>query len=143
MRSTVLVGGGRSPLSLYPVMRARLQKHDLTAEEFDALDSSAVKRMLHSFDWASECERQAKSGGETCDPGFGLVVGDGHILHICPGANGACRVHFHFPTKRKFLGLIPKTVQQSRMWETVSLQEADRMIDRMFLGEFDALKIRV
>ena len=124
-------------------MRVWLHKHDLTAEEFDAPDSSAAKCMLHGFDWASECERQAKSVAETCDPGFGLVAGDGHILHICPGANAACRVHFHFPGKRKLLGLFPRTVQQSRMWETVSLQEADRMIDRMFLGEFDALKTRV
>jgi hypothetical protein len=123
-------------------MRAWIQKHDLSAEEFDAPDASSAKRAFHGFDWAAECQRQAQSSGETCDPGFGLVVGDGHILHVCPDPKGACVVYLHYPSRGKLFGLLPKTVQQTRTWNAVSVEEADRMIDSMFLGHFDALTAR-
>ena len=121
-------------------MRAWIQKHDLSAEDFDTPDALAAKRVLHDFDWPGECKLQAQSSGETCDPGFGLVVGDGHMLHVCPNGKGECLVFFHYPSTKRLLGLIPKTVQQTRRWSNVPLQQADRMIDSVFRGEFDALK---
>ena len=71
---------GRLPKRLD--MRAWIQKHDLSAQEFEAPDSSAAKSALHGFDWQIELNLQARTpaGSETCDPGLGFVSGCGSVF---------------------------------------------------------------
>src|SRR5437870_3108427 len=103
-------------------MNAWLQRHNLSSEQFEIPDAAAAKEFLRRFDWASECESEARSTNDACPAGLGLVVAEGHILHICPRTNGSSLVHYHFP-KLKLLGL---TTQDSRTWDEVPFEKVER-----------------
>lgn len=122
-------------------MKAWIQRHDLSAENFEFADASAAKKALHDFDWATECRLQAESEDENaiCDPGFGLLVGDTHILHICPHPEQMCMVHFVFPKKKKLLGFIPILREATRTWKGLPLADADHMIELLFTGDYQGL----
>ena len=120
-------------------MNAWLQRHDLSSEDLEIPDAAAAKELLRKFDWASQCESEDRSTDDTCPAGVGLVVAEGHILHICPRAEGRSLVHCHFPKRSRFWGL---TSQDSRTWTEVPSEEVERMIDNLLSGEFGAIARR-
>lgn len=121
-------------------MNAWIQKHDLSADEFQVSDAADAIKRLREFDWRPECELQQNSSGEVCDPGLGLVVGDGHILHICPRSQESCTVHFHFLETKKFLFFFSKPRQDLKTWRSASIEQAERTIEYLFRGDYDAIK---
>lgn len=121
-------------------MRAWLQKHDLSSDEFEIPDASSAKKVLREFDWQDQLSRQAQATSETCDAGLGLVTDEGDILHICPGANGRSMVHFHFSDTRKLFGLFPRRVDLLKTFRDVSLDRVDQMIDALFVHDFERIK---
>jgi hypothetical protein len=122
-------------------MKAWLQRHDQSAAEFEVVDAAAAIRILGEFDWRAERELQAQNPGDTCDPGLGLMVGDGHLLHLCPDGDGCCLVHFHQPARSRILwfGRSRKTVQS---WRAVPPELAGRMIEDLFNGNYESLRRR-
>ena len=112
-------------------MKAWIQKHDFTSQEFEAPDSSYAKRVLGEFDWLAELNQQAEEGTETCDPGLGLVMEDGHILHLCPNGRKRHLIHFHFPRKNRFSALILGGLQTETLFN-ISLEKAEQMIDAFY-----------
>jgi hypothetical protein len=122
-----------------PEMNAWLQRHDLSAEEFEIPDAAAAKELLRGFDWAAERTREVHGSGETCLAGLGLVVAPGHILHICPGGDGRSLVHYHFPKRQRFSVLASRV---SRTWTEVPSEEVERMIDQLFIGDFEGIANR-
>ena len=118
-------------------MNAWLQRHDLSSEEFEITDAVAAKELLRRFDWASERELEAHSKDDTCPAGLGLVAAEGHVLHICPGRDGHSLVHYHFPKKPNLLGLRSHGLLT---WTEVLSEEAERMIDHFFSGDFDVIR---
>ena len=121
-------------------MRAWLQKHDLSSEEFEIPDASNAKKILGEFDWQGELSRQLQTTSETCDPGLGLVTDDGDILHICPGTCGRCMVHFHFSDTRRVFGLFSRKVDLLKTFRDVSLYRVHQMIDAFFVHDFERIK---
>ena len=123
-------------------MKAWIQRHDFSSENFEFADASDAKKALHDFDWATECKLQAESEDEnaTCDPGLGLLVGDTHILHICPYPEQMCMVHFVFPKKKKLLGFIPILREATRTWKGLPLADADHLIGALFAEDYDSIE---
>ena len=121
-------------------MRAWLQKHDLSSEEFDISDAASAKKALRDFDWQCELNRQAQATSETCPPGLGLVTEGGEILHICPGNDVRCIVHFHFSSTRKLFGLFSRRVDLVKTFTHVSLDKTRQMIDAFFVRDFESIK---
>ena len=119
-------------------MQAWIQKENLESVEFEAPDSTVARRVLREVDWTWTFEPQVP--GDASALGLGLMAGDGHILHICPDAEGQCLVHFHFPHQVKVLGLIPLTVQEVRTMTGISLADAETMVESMFKGEYRTLQ---
>lgn len=121
-------------------MRAWLQKHDFSSAEFEFHDSAAANKVLREFDWQTELNRQAQATSDSCDPGLGLVT-DGHdILHICPGRDGRCMVHFHFSGTRKFFGLFARRVNLLKTFRDVSADQVHQMIDALFVDDLEKIK---
>lgn len=122
-------------------MKAWLQRHDLSAAEFEVVDAAAAIRILREFDWRAERELQTRNAGATCDPGLGLMVGDGHILHLCPNDDGRCLVHFHQPVRSRipWFGRSRKTVKS---WRAVPPELAERMVEHLFNGNYETLRRR-
>jgi hypothetical protein len=122
-------------------MNAWLQRHDFSAAEFEVADAAAAIRILREFDWRAERALQARNAGDTCDPGLGLMVGDGHLLHLCPDGDGRCQVYFHQPVRSRipWLGRSRKKVQS---WREVPLELAGRMIEDLFHGNHETLRNR-
>lgn len=120
-------------------MKAWLQRHDFSAAEFEVVDANAAIRILREFDWRAERELQARHAGDTCDPGLGLMVGDGHILHLCPNDDDCCLIHFHQPVQSRipWFGRSRKKVQR---WQDVPLELAGRMIESLFSGNYETLR---
>ena len=114
-------------------MQAWIQTHDFSSREFEAPDSSYAKKALREFDWSAELDRQA-SREESCDPGLGLVFGDGHILHFCPDRQQRYMVHFHAPPKSRFFAR-PRTLTM----RDVPVGKAEQMIDAFFQRDFDVI----
>jgi len=121
-------------------MRAWLQKHDFSSEEFEISDASNAKKILGEFDWQGELSRQVQATSETCDPGLGLVTDEGDILHICPGTDGRCMVHFHFSDTREAFGLFSRKVDLLKTFRDVSLGRVHQMIDAFFVHDFERIK---
>ncbi len=122
-------------------MKAWLQRHDLSSTEFDVVDSDAAIRILLEFDWRAERELQARKDGDTCDPGLGLIVGDGHILHLCPDGAGRCLVHFHQPTRGR-IPWLTRSRKAVKSWHEVPLERVGQMIENLFSGDFETLRCR-
>ena len=114
-------------------MQAWIQTHDFSSHELDIPDAALAKRALHEFDWSAELDLQA-SREESCDPGLGLVFGDGHILHLCPRGQQRYMIHFHSPPKRRFFAR-PRTLTM----RDVSVGNAEQMIDAFFQRDFDVI----
>jgi hypothetical protein len=73
-------------------------------------------------------------------PGLGLVTEGGEILHICPGNDGRCIVHFHFSSTRKLFGLFSRRVDLVKTFTHVSLDKTRQMIDAFFVRDFESIK---
>ena len=118
-----------------------IQRADFEAEDREAGSASALCDAFGAHDWAAEEEYRAarEAGGEEwCPPGFGVVPGDGRILHICPGEAGAVQCHYHYPERRRILGLFPTRRQATLTWDG-DLGRACRIIELFFDERHDDL----
>ena len=68
------------------------------------------------------------------------VTEGGEILHICPGNDGRCIVHFHFSSTRKLFGLFSRRVDLVKTFTHVSLDKTRQMIDAFFVRDFESIK---
>lgn len=96
-----------------------IQRADFEAKDAAAADTSELCRLFESHDWTSELQyRQSLDAGgkESCDPGFGVVLPDGFILHICPDDATSLLCHYHYTTVRRILGLFPSQRQDIASW---------------------------
>jgi hypothetical protein len=121
------------------MMNVWIQRHDFSSEERDDLSLKDAERILRDFDWLSEREKQSRSVDGGCDPGLGLVRQDGRILHICPGPDDRCYLHYHYPETRKILGFIPVTRQGDHFIPDYSLDEATELMALHFDGQQDEI----
>ena len=118
------------------------QHADLSADDHDSVDLTEALQAYRAHDWSREVEEQTRleqAGTENCPPGIGFVPGDGRILHICPGPDGDCLVHYHFTARRRFLGISPHTgdALQSRLGVPAGL--IPEFITRFFGNDHECL----
>lgn len=114
-----------------------IQRHDYTYEELQVDTAAEAVEAFESFDWAEEIVQVKESDDESCPPGFGMVTAEGCILHIVPGEEGDCLVHFHYPEKKRFLLLFSGTVRSTLTRIDVSWEESVQLIENMFEGNLD------
>ena len=87
-----------------------IQRADFSTQDFTAESELEVLKVLSAHDWEGELgfRRQLESEGkECCDPGIGILPGDGRILHICPVDIDPVYLHYHYTEKTKRLGIFP------------------------------------
>ena len=101
-------------------MKYWIQRADFSAEDLEAVSPAELCSAFERHDWAGE-ERFRQSleseGKEWCPPGFGLVPDDGRLLHICPGDKGSAQYHYHYPERRRVLGIIPLQREARITWD--------------------------
>lgn len=119
-------------------MNAWLQRRDFSCEEFELADARAAFCLLREFDWRSELKLRTETWRGRCDPGLGLIVGDGHVLHICPDEDGRSIVHFHHPVVRKILWFDFRK-QKLNTWYDVPMDKVELMIESLFRGDYNEL----
>ena len=96
-------------------------------------------KVLRDFDWQAECRQQADSVGDSCDAGLGLVVGDGHVLHICPDGNGKATVHFHYPRRKKWFEVLSSDTV-TKTWQSLPMEKAEQMVETLFKADYEVLR---
>ncbi len=121
-------------------MNVWIQKHDFESDSFEFELTDEVNLLYDEYDWNTEIEKQKKSEDESCDPGMGLVVGDGHILHVCPNERGIALVFFHYPGRSKLLGIFSTTKQKCLRREAVSRDKVHQLVHLLFQGQYEQIK---
>jgi hypothetical protein len=100
-------------------MKYWIQRADFEASDFEVASASALITAFESHDWAEEssyCAERAAIGGEWCPPGFGIVPGDGRILHLCPESDSHVHCHYHFLQRQRFLAIFTREQQRTETW---------------------------
>lgn len=101
-------------------MKYWIQRADFSAQDLEAGSVSDLCSAFERHDWAAEEEFRLtleSDGKECCPPGFGVVPGDGRILHICPDAKGSAQYHYHYSDRRRLLGIIPLGREATITWD--------------------------
>ncbi len=97
-------------------MNVWIQYHDFSHKDFPGYSFEEACHTLERFDWKSEMVKQkklGKYGRESCEAGMGFIAEDGRILHIIPCPKGCSVYHYHFPDKKRFLGIFPREEQET------------------------------
>ncbi len=118
-----------------------IQRADFEAEDRSASTAAELCAAFQQHDWASELSYQSvleSEGREWCPPGFGLVPGDGRILHLCPETDGGALCHYNYVERYRLLGLWPKRRAASRTWND-RLSSAEQLIHRFFDNRHEEL----
>ena len=115
-----------------------IQRADLTADDFPAVDEQGAIEAFEGVDWQRELARQT-GDAESCDPGIGFVPGDGRILHICPQADGLVYLHYHYVDESESRDFFRSTKQRTRTKRSVPHSEVPGYISRFFKDDHDWL----
>jgi len=121
-------------------MNVWIQKHDFESDSFEFELADEVNLLYDEYDWNSEIEKQKNCENESCDPGMGLVVGDGHTLHVCPNEEGMALVFFDYPERSKFLGIFSSTKQKCLRRGAVSRDKVHQLVHLLFQGQYEQIK---
>lgn len=115
-----------------------IQTSDFESTDIGTVDARAATETFNGFDWTSEESRRAqmeREGRETCDSGMGLVSEDGRILHIGPTGHGKAFLHYHYPERRRILGIPLWKTQMTISNFDIEQSDIDEIIARFFRND--------
>ncbi len=115
-------------------MNLWIQRHNFEAIEKDNVSLEEAITTFQTHDWNKELNEFDASQDEKCDPGLGLVPQDG-ILHICPNKQNKNKVFYHYRIKKRLLGFIPVSSDETHEIPLVSNNKATKLIEYHFSNE--------
>jgi hypothetical protein len=118
-------------------MEAWIQSADASSKDL-ALEVEDAVRLLSAHSWAEEESMRKSLESERkdfCPAGFGLVRGDGNILHVCPDGVSST---IYWMDPYKALGFVK--LQRTHAWIGVPLVLAQQAIRHYFAAEYAMLK---
>ena len=125
-------------------MQYWIQRANFEAANVEAGSADDLIQAFGTHDWSAELRFRSEleaRGDEWCDPGFGIVMGDGRILHLCPLDDGSLHCHYHHPEAKRVFGLIPASTTKTETWhEQATASEA--LIPMVVDGRHEELLIR-
>lgn len=114
-----------------------IQGPDFNANDYDAVDVNGAIAVFKGNNW-TEVEKardlRENKDDEYCDPGIGIVPGDGRILHIALNKGNEFYIHYHFK-KEGLFGTSDKTA--SKM--STDIADIPYFIELFFSGDHDSL----
>ena len=119
-----------------------VQRGDLSAVDYEAVDAARAINIYSTHDWDEELRffsQIEKSGADSCPPGIGFVDPDGPILHVCPGAHDDALVHYTTNQSHTLLGFIPTGERMTYTRHGVTHTQVVELIRSFFDGQHDLL----
>ena len=121
-----------------------IQKHDYSSiEETDVSENDTVNA-FKAFNWENELKsfEDDPALGKDCPAGIGIHNGFGQnknavLLHICPKDQDSVFFNFHYPHKKKFIGIFPYTSEETYYFESYPLEKVQELIHAVFNNNYD------
>lgn len=121
-----------------------IQKHDYSSiEETDVSVNEAIDA-FKSFDWGNELKsiEDDPKLEKDCPAGIGIHNGFGQnkkavLLHICPKDKDSVFFNFHYPLKKKFMGIFPYISDKIYYLESYPIEKVQELIHAVFNNNYD------
>ena len=114
-----------------------IQRADFSATDHEPTDVATALRAFDAHSWHDELNLQSElenGGREYCPPGIGFVDPDGHMLHVCPTADGRALVHYH---SKSAFGVIRRAAPPVQTREGMLRADVVELIHYFFQGQHD------
>ena len=123
-------------------MEVWIQRHDLSHSDLHDGTIESAKRALFDFDWESELQKLDRADqpkDDVCPPGIGFVSDDKRILHIMPSRRSLSNYHYHFPERKKLLGLFSITQEETVTVMDLPDEYRETIIERHYEGKHEVV----
>jgi len=121
-----------------------IQKHDYSSIEETNVSENGTINAFKNFDRENELKsfEDDPELGKDCPPRIGIHNGFGQnkntlLLHICPKDKDSVFFNFHYPIKKKFLGLFTYSTEAIKYTESFQFEKVPGLIHALFNSDFD------
>lgn len=108
-------------------MKYWIQKHDFSADDFEAKSIEEIIEAFENFDWAKELASVSDEGDKNCPPGLGVRTSD-CILHICPVDKTTVFFNYTYTVAGKILGLFNRIKDQTHYVPKYPVNEVPNLL---------------
>ncbi len=122
-----------------------IQKHDFSSDEYNNVSLQDTLKAFRKFDWNKELSLRVEGENDKeCPPGIGIFDGANStsyslFLHICPIDLNYVFINFHYPTKKKLLGIFPYVNSKINYVEKYPFEKVPDLIKMLFRENIEGI----